>query len=133
VSEGKTRFEVEHIWADHPDRHTAEFPHAADFAEYRNRIGGLVLLPKSFNASYGDLAYEEKLPHYLTQNLLARSLHPQCYDHNPGFLRFIQLTHLPFEPIAEFRKADIETRTSLYTKLAERIWDPESLLVATKC
>ena len=23
------------------------------------------------------------------QNLLARSLHPQCYDHNPGFLRFV--------------------------------------------
>ena len=56
----------------------------ADFAEYRNRIGGLLLLPKSFNASYGDLTYAEKLPHYNTQNLLARSLHPQCYEHNPG-------------------------------------------------
>jgi hypothetical protein len=25
VSEGKTRYEVEHIWADHPERHTDEF------------------------------------------------------------------------------------------------------------
>ena len=88
VSEGKSRYEVEHIWADHHERHTDEFGHAADFAEHRNRIGGLLLLPKSFNASYGDLPYEEKLPHYNTQNLLARSLHPQCYEHNPGFLRF---------------------------------------------
>lgn len=79
VSEGKGRYEVEHIWADHPERHTDEFSHAADFAEHRNRIGGLLLLPKSFNASYGDLSYEKKLPHYNTQNLLARSLHPQCY------------------------------------------------------
>ena len=38
--------------------------HPADFAEHRNRIGGLLLLPKSFNASYGDLPYDEKLPHY---------------------------------------------------------------------
>lgn len=49
VSEGKTRYEVEHIWADHPERHTAEFPHPADFAEHRNRIGGLLLLPKNLS------------------------------------------------------------------------------------
>jgi hypothetical protein len=35
-------------------------------------------LPKPFNDSYGALPYEEKLPHYYAQNLLARSLHPQC-------------------------------------------------------
>ena len=56
VSEGKSRYEVEHIWADHPERHADEFSHPADFAEHRNRIGGLLLLPKSFNASYGDLS-----------------------------------------------------------------------------
>ena len=51
VSEGKTRYEVEHIWADHWECHTAEFTHPADFAEHRNRIGGLLLLPKSFNVN----------------------------------------------------------------------------------
>src|SRR5205085_33374 len=96
VSEGKARFEVEHIWSDHPEQHADEFPHPADFAEHRNRIGGLLLLPKRFNASYGDLPYEKKLPHYLTQNLLARSLHPQCYEHNPGFVNFIKTSSLPF-------------------------------------
>ena len=50
-------------------------------------IGDLLLLPKSFNASYGDLPYEEKLVHYDSQNLLARSLNANAYDHNPGFLR----------------------------------------------
>jgi hypothetical protein len=50
--------------------------HPADFAAYRNRIGALLLLPKSFNASYGDLPYQEKLSHYNSPNLLARSLHP---------------------------------------------------------
>jgi len=128
VSEGKTRYEVEHIWADHPERHTAEFSHPADFAEHRNRIGGLLLLPKSFNASYGDLPYADKLPHYNTQNLLARSLHPQCYEHNPGFLRFRQESGLPFKPHAEFNKTDLEQRSELYRQIAERIWNPAELL-----
>jgi len=128
VSEGKARYEVEHIWADHPERHVDEFAHAADFAEHRNRIGGLLLLPKSFNASYGDLTYEAKLPHYNTQNLLARSLHPQCYDHNPGFLRFVQESGLPFHAHGECKKADIEERGELYRKLAEQLWNPDDLL-----
>ena len=54
---GRTGYEIEHIWADHPERHGDEFLHASEFQEYRNRIGGLLLLPKSFNASYGDLPY----------------------------------------------------------------------------
>ena len=90
IAEGKNRYEVEHIWANHPERHTAEFSHAADFAEYRNRIGGLLLLPKSFNAGYGDLAYSEKYIHYDSQNLLARTLHTNCYSpHNPQWLSSI--------------------------------------------
>lgn len=128
VAEGPNRYEVEHIWADHAERHTDEFSHATDFSEYRNRIGGLLLLPKKFNASYGDLTYGKKLPHYLTQNLLARSLHKQCYEHNPGFLRFIELSGLPFVALSTFNKADLETRSQLYREIAERIWKPADLL-----
>ena len=128
ISEGRTRYEVEHILADHPERHADEFAHAADFAEHRNRIGGLLLLPKSFNASYGDLPYADKLPHYNTQNLLARSLHPQCYDRNPGFLRLKERSGLPFVPHEEFKKADLEQRSELYRQLAERIWNPADLI-----
>ncbi len=126
--EGIGRYEVEHIWADHAERHTDEFAHAADFAEYRNRIGGLLLLPKKFNASYGDLTYADKLPHYLTQNLLARSLHQQCYAHHPGFAQFVQRSGLPFKAHDEFKKADLEERSVLYRQLAEQIWNPDDLL-----
>jgi uncharacterized protein with ParB-like and HNH nuclease domain len=135
VSEGKTRYEVEHVWADHPERHTSEFSHPADFSDHRNRIGGLLLLPKSFNASYGDLPYTNetdtekgKLPHYNSQNLLARSLHPLCYDHNPGFLRFKEHNNLPFAPLARFEKADLDARSQLYRQIAELIWNPSDLL-----
>lgn len=128
VAEGRNHYEVEHIWADHPEQHTDEFDHPADFAEYRNRIGGLLLLPKKFNASYGDLPYEEKVQYYLSQNLLARSLHPQCYEHNPGFLHFVQRSGLPFTSYEHFKKVDLEERGVLYRKLAERIWSPDLLL-----
>ncbi len=128
VGDGKNRFEVEHIWANHYDRHRHEFSHPADFDQSRNRIGGLLLLPKSFNGSYGDLPYETKREHYLSQNLLARSLHPQCYDHNPGFIRFLQGTGLPFRPYEHFTKVEMQERCQLYMQLAERIWNPEDLL-----
>ncbi|MEI6494360.1 MAG: hypothetical protein WCO94_17575, partial [Verrucomicrobiota bacterium] len=86
---------------------------------------------------YGDLPYANevepdkgKLPHYNTQNLLARSLHPLCYENNPGFLRFIQDTGLPFEPLANFRVKQMEERCDLYLKLAEQIWNPAQLVHA---
>jgi hypothetical protein len=95
---------------------------------YRNRIGGLLLLPKSFNASYGDLPYEMKAKHYNSQNLLARSLHPDCYEHNPGFLWVLEETGLPFKSHAQFKKQDLDERNNLYRMLAERIWDPNRLI-----
>lgn len=127
VAEGKNRFEIEHIWANHPERHKDEFSHEADFSEYRNRIGGLLLLPKSFNSSYGDLPYENKLEHYFGQNLLAKSLHPKCYDHNPGFINYLKMTGLPFKAYSEFKRADLDERQVLYQKIAEEIWDPARL------
>lgn len=124
---GRNGYENEHIWADHAERHTDEFAHPSEFQEYRNRIGGLLLLPKSFNASYGDLPYAEKREHYLGQNLLAQCLHEQTYEHNPGFLRFIEESGLPFGAHAEFKKTDLDARLVLYQQLAEQIWSPERL------
>ncbi len=124
---GKKGYEIEHVWADHPERHRDEFGHPSEFQEYRNRIGGLLLLPKSFNASYGDLPWAKKRGHYAGQNLLAKSLHESAYDHNPGFKRFIAESGLPFRAHAEFRKADLDARQALYQQLAERIWNPERL------
>ena len=125
---GVKRYEVEHIWAAKFERHTDEFSHSQDFTEYRNRIGDLLLLPKSFNASYGALPYEDKVTHYDAQNLLARSLNALAYDHNPGFLRFVQQSGLDFAPFAQFKKAELDARQALYTQLAGRVWEPAQLL-----
>lgn len=127
MSEGKGRYEIEHIWANHPERFQDEFPHEADFREYRNRIGGLLIVPKAFNASYGDLPYKDKLPHYLKQNLLAQSLHPDAYSHDPGFKQLLGATGLPFKDHPNFRRADLDARQQLYVKIAEQVWSPSRL------
>ncbi|TAM84721.1 MAG: DUF262 domain-containing protein [Acidobacteria bacterium] len=124
---GKSGYEIEHIWANHPERHEDEFAHQADFQEYRNRIGGLLLLPKSFNASYGDLPYAAKREHYLKQNLLAQSLHELAYERNPGFVRFINQAVLPFWAHQEFKTSDLDARQQLYRRLAEDLWNPARL------
>lgn len=126
-AKGKKAYEVEHIWADHAEDHEDEFAHPTDFQEHRNRIGGLLLVPKSFNASYGDLPYDAKRKHYNSQNLLARTLCDEAYERNPGFLRFVKESGLPIRAHADFKKADLEARQALYVKLAEQIWDPNRL------
>lgn len=123
----KSPYEVEHIWANHPERHKEEFEHPSDFAEHRNRIGGLLLLPKKFNISYNDKTYSEKVKHYIKENLLAKTLHPLCYENNPDFLKFIKQQGLKFKPLDQFKKADLDTRQALYIALAKYTWRPERL------
>ena len=121
----KHPYEVEHIWADHFDRHAREFRHEQEFQEHRNRIGGLLLLPKDFNSSFGDMQFAEKVRHYNSQNPLARSLHPLAYENNPSFVALCERYGLEFKPYATaFTRADIDERQRLYQQLAEIVWDP---------
>jgi uncharacterized protein with ParB-like and HNH nuclease domain len=121
----KHPFEIEHIWANHPERHP-EMPSEQAFADQRNKFGGLLLLPKDFNASYGDKPYMNKLEHYFGQNTLAKSLHSKCYEHNPTFLRSREEYALPFSPIDDFTAASFGERQTLYRNLCDLIWDPSN-------
>jgi hypothetical protein len=127
VASGKHAYEIEHIWANKLEYHLDEFSHNHDFQGHRNRIGGLLLLPKQFNASYGAMPYDQKLPHYYGQNLLAKSLSPQCYQNQPGFLGMVSRTGLPFCAHTIFKRANLEERSRLYVQIAERIWNPDQL------
>lgn len=114
--------EIEHIWCDHIEQHQEECPSAADFSTTRNTIGDLLVLPKSFNASYGDNPYSNKLVHYIEQNVLAQSLHKNKYENNPGFVKFIEKSKLPFKACDEFKKEQITKRSELYKKILEWNW-----------
>lgn len=115
--------EIEHVWANHAD-YQPQVP-VRRFQAVRNRLGGLLLLPKDINAAFGDDRYEIKLQQYNSQNILARSLHPLCYEANPNFRRLIEAHKLPFQPFDPiFDEAAIEHRQRLYRRLCELVWDP---------
>jgi hypothetical protein len=120
------KFEVEHIWANKYERHKHEFVQEHKFSDFRNRIGALVLLPRGTNQSYGSLGYQEKLNHYIKENLLVKSLCSLSYENNPNFTRIIDGLGLPLMPHMEFNKKDVFCRQLLYKAMCERIWS-ESL------
>ena len=123
----KDPFEVEHIWADHFERHTASYSHQTEFARARNRLGGLLLLRKSFNASFNDLEYERKLEHYRGQNRLAASLHPSAYRNNPTFNAYVKASGHGFRAHPTFGPDDLAERQALYLSICKEIWSPSIL------
>ncbi len=119
---GGKSFEVEHIWADKYAEHKDEFDQEHEFHNYRNRLGGLVLLPRGTNQSYGSKPFSEKIGHYIKENLLVKSLCPKAYENNPNFISMSSRLGLPFKPHLEFKKADIDVRQNLYLEIAKCIW-----------
>ena len=115
--------EVEHIWANHFEEHKDDkFRDEAEFATTRNSIGDLLVLPKSFNASYGDASYEIKVEQYFSQNILAQTLNEKKYTNNPGFMSYKESTKLPFKSYDKFNKDSISERTQLYRLILEDNW-----------
>jgi hypothetical protein len=123
-------FEVEHIWANKFERHQVEVKTEDKFRYQRNRLGALLLLQKSHNASYQAATYEEKIEWYRQQNLLAASLHRVTHQRNRPFTENVVKTHgleKLFRSFDKFDMAAIETRQLLYQKLCEIIWEPQRL------
>ncbi len=124
--------DVEHIIPDKFSTYEEEYETEQGFKEYRNRIGGLLLLPSSFNRSYGDLDYKPKREHYLGNNMLAQSLHEQSYERKIGIPKLIEKYGFSFEPYSCFGKDEIMKRQKLYKEIAHVIWDPDRILKAAE-
>jgi hypothetical protein len=122
-------YEIEHIWANKFERHQAEVKTPQTFKAIRNRLGGLLLLPKSDNASYNADSYSAKLPYYFRQNLLVKSLNKQSYSKFPAYRKFLEKYGLKniMKHYDDFTKESIDERQRLYVKLCELIWEPERL------
>ena len=123
--EQKNPYDIEHIWANDytQGNHQLEFSTEEEFKDFRNRFGGLLILPKDKNRSLQDMEYSKKVIKYDSENLLARTLNQNCYNNNPLFLCFMNNTQLPFKPYAQFNKAELIERQSLYKEICKKIWD----------
>jgi hypothetical protein len=132
TASGRQAYEVEHIWAEQSWAEDREgfrtwYPQEENFREARNRIGALLLIPKSVNASYSARTYAQKRGQYVTQNALAQTFCDQAYQNNPAFLAFLQRSALTFQAESEFTPEALERRNQLYARFAQRIWSLERL------
>ena len=121
-------FEVEHIWANHFERHVSEFGSEQGFQDTRNSFGALLLLPKSVNASLSDMTVQDKIPHYLQNNALGRITSVLGPERDPNLRNRLKV--LPVSaPVAkdELDQDQIKARTKFYQALCEKIWDPAAL------
>ncbi len=120
----KLDMEVEHIWSNHPEEHLDEVTEM-EFANVRNTIGDLLVLPKQFNASYNDDPYEDKVQHYYSQNILAQTLNAKKYENNPGFVAFKNRSGIPFRSYEKFTKDSIADRVELYKTILRWEFEPK--------
>ena len=74
----KNSYDIEHIWSNsyNQGNYQNEFETEEEFKYFRNKFGGLLILPKDKNRSLKDMKYEEKVKKYDSENLLARTLNP---------------------------------------------------------
>ena len=137
VKQGKNRIDIEHILPIHFERAEEDFDSEQEFTDWRNKLGALVLLPHTFNASYRDMEWEKKLPLYSRpgHNLLAASLAGATYGNNPRLRDWAIENHLQFKHYdisgVRFGKKEIDERTNLYRKMAQLIWNPLQILDPT--
>ena len=116
-------YDIEHILPDNFEDYKQFFNDPDDFENYRQKIGNLIILTKDKNRSYQDMKYKDKVDHYLTDNILAKSLNKATYDHNPQFLKLVE--KFGFSSFDKFDKEAIRSRNQLYLNLAKEIWNPE--------
>lgn len=130
-----TASEVEHILAK--DYLINNFQDADALSEVRDMIGALGILPKTVNASMGDLDASSKIKRYSQHNMLLGMLDKSMYDSTGAILNrpklnafFNKHAHLKkyVHGYDHFDASAVLERNQFLKELATIIWDPESML-----
>lgn len=131
---GRHKFSIEHLLSHDFQSNSQHFGNEVEYIEWRNKLGALVLLPHTFNASYQDMHWEEKFPLYARpgHNVLAASLTDETYRNNPRLREFNETNQLGLRSYMagshQFARTEIDERTAVYRRLARLCWDPRRLL-----
>jgi hypothetical protein len=119
---GKNPYDIEHIWCNDYQRFAAQVTDEDEFNRTRNLMGGLLILPRDKNRSLQDADYSIKLPIYFGENIIAKSLHQDCYRNNPHFINLLSTLKISLTPIDDFTKDSFKKRQQSYREIAEHIW-----------
>ena len=129
-------YHIEHLFPASLVSYQEAIENAEQYQQWRDRIGGLVLLDGSDNSGMGAALLAEKADWYRHHNWLAGSLASAVYRPRSAanFKRFVKQhglkdhfrAYIDGEPVIKL----IESRGRLYRAIAERIWNPERLGLA---
>jgi hypothetical protein len=124
-------YQIEHLFANKPERHRKEVPDPIQFRSLRNQFGGLVLLPFSENASLGAMPLDEKVRRYGKENVLVGVLNSDFHLNFKNLREFIKRNEVehfmhPFGRQASMAEV-IAARQELYLRLCAKIWSLESM------
>lgn len=120
-------YEIEHILPENPSNESVSEFGDGDLNELAQRLGNLVLVEKSINASLGNQAYSKKRPVYLqSQLLLTRALaeRPKI-----GSSTRIDLAVAGLDPFDKWNATTVEDRQLLLAQLARRVWNVGSDMI----
>jgi hypothetical protein len=124
-------WQVEHVFANHPQRYSAEIDDPGTFRSLRARLGVLLLLPSSDNASFNDAPYDEKIGYYSRHNRLAAILDPKSQRRNPSVRNFVTKNGLGalFHSFGDHPEmmVVVDSRGLLYQELCRRVWSAEAV------
>jgi len=121
LADSSRLYEIEHILPENPSTEAATEFGNGDLDELAQRLGNLVLVEKSINASLGNQAYSKKRPVYLqSQLLLTRSLAERP---RVGTNTRIDVAVAGLESFDQWSATTIDRRQLLLAELAQRAWD----------
>ena len=124
-------WQVEHVFANHPERYSDEIPDPDTFRSLRARLGVLLLLPPSDNASFNDAPYDEKIGYYSRHNRLAAVLDPNSQRRNPSVRNFVAKNGLGslFHSFGDHPEMTVvvDNRGLLYQELCRQVWSAEAV------
>lgn len=131
-NKGSRTFDIEHVLPNKPSEVQEDLGSnydfsARDFQTERDRLGGLILLPRSRNRSMKDMLYNDKIARYSGDNILAQTLSESFYQNNPQVSAFMKSENVDLKHIEIFNKKSIEDRTSLYKTIAHKIWNVSTM------
>jgi Protein of unknown function DUF262/Restriction Enzyme Adenine Methylase Associated/Protein of unknown function (DUF1524) len=124
-------YQVEHLFANKPERHRKEVPDHLQFRTLRNQFGGLALLPASDNAAYGAMPLDQKVIRYGRQNILLGILNKDYHATFGKLRKFARETQTeryvrPFPSNASMAEVT-SVRQELYLRLCAQVWSVERL------
>jgi len=126
-------YQIEHLFADKPERHRKEVPDPLQFRTLRSQFGGLALLPSSDNAAFGAMPLQDKIIRYGRQNVLLGVLNSDYHSTFGKLRRFAKENEIerymrPFPPNASMSEVT-QVRQELYLRISSRIWQVETICI----